>query len=417
MKINRDKIPFLMFIFSISFFSYFYGFITAHNELPPYWRVMLTYNDIIDLNKHWKNELNIEPTRHLVQSNDRDREKAIVHDRDKLSKGYKLISGLIVRNNSLNGAILINNDGDEIHYWPIDYSAIDPDGPDIENVFLHGLEIYPDGSIIVNFDEGNVLAKLSACGNIIWKIVEKNKGFHHVVSKSYDGTIWSWQNNDLVNLNPQNGEILKRISLQEDVITKHDLQGIFALKSEENETELVYTSDPFHTNDVEVLSPDRADSFDEFSVGDLLISLRSLNLVAVLDSETYALKWWKIGPWHRQHDPDFLADGSISIYNNNMGFNYSEIVKIYPDSGEYRVLIRGSEKAPFYSYRRGKHEHLINGNILVTESERGRVFETDGNGKMLWEFHNIYDETRNGVVSKAIHIPDSFIEMTALECD
>ena len=206
MKINTKRIPFLLFIFSILFFSFFYGFIIAYKELPPYRRLISTYKGVIDLGKHWKNELNIEPTRFLVQVSNPSRKKILIHDRERMSTGYKLISGLIARESSLIGAVLINEIGDELHYWPVDYAAIDPNGPDSENVFLHGLEIYPDGSIIVNFDSGHVLARLSACADIIWKIVGR---FHHVVSKSYDGTIWSWGNNLLVQVDPTNGEILK----------------------------------------------------------------------------------------------------------------------------------------------------------------------------------------------------------------
>ena len=56
--------------------------------------------------------------------------------------------------------------------------------------------------------------------------------------------------------------------------------------------------------DVEELGPELADAFPQFAVGDLLVSMRSLNLIAVLDGSTHDVKWWQIGPWHRQHDPD-----------------------------------------------------------------------------------------------------------------
>ena len=91
------------------------------------------------------------------------------------------------------GAILLNRDGKgELHYWPVAYERIDPDGKDPENVFLHGLEVLPDGSLIVNFDKGNALARIDACGNVLWSLLGR---FHHAVSRAYDGTIWTIKHN------------------------------------------------------------------------------------------------------------------------------------------------------------------------------------------------------------------------------
>jgi hypothetical protein len=42
----------------------------------------------------------------------------------------------------------------------------------------------------------------------------------------------------------------------------------------------------------------------------------------------------------------------------------------------------------FFSYNRGSSQRLPNGNTLITESDRGRVFEVTPEGTVVWEFFN-----------------------------
>jgi len=402
----------VLFIFAICFFSFLCGFIIAAKKLPPFKHLRNTYYEVIDFARHWKNDLGDEPTRSLVPAAP-DRPPQILLAPQAAAKGHRFVSGLMVGREAGNGALLLSRAGEELHYWPIDYSKLDPKGLDPENVFLHGIGVFRDGSIVVNFDGGKVLAKLDACGESVWTITGN---YHHVVFQSYDGTIWTWEGKSIVQVEPDTGHILKRIDLRDDIIEKHSLHGLFSIRADEGEVGIKYLKDAWHPNDVDVLGPKMADAFPMFDTGDILISLRSLNLVAVLDANDYQVKWSSIGPWHRQHDPDFLADGSISVYNNNMGLGNSNIIKSYPGTNRTEIVFQGTEHIPFYSWQRGKHEILENGNILVTEAERGRAFEVDRRGKVVWDYHNVYDDTRNGVLNKAMLLPVDYFEPGALAC-
>ena len=413
---TRQQLPLILFVFSLVFFAFLYGFLAAYKQYPPYKLIRTVHETLLDLSDHWKNDLNIEPTRHLVDATP-GRQMFVTHHPDRLAQGRRFISGLIGGKEALNGALLYSADGAELHYWPVDYALLDPDGPDPENVLLHGIAVFSDGSIIVNFDEGRVVAKLDACGNIIWN----NRGwYHHAVNRSYDGTVWAlnWveDSDTLDQLDVVSGDLLQRISLMDDVVLPHGRAGEFLAKFPESEDKLVTPVDPFHTNDVEVLSPELAKAFPDFAAGDLLISLRSVNLVGVIDADSHDLKWSKTGPWYRQHDPDFLPDGTISIFDNNMSFGASRILAVDPLTGNYHTIFEGRDDQPFYSWRRGQQERLYNGNLLITESERGRVIEVDGNGDTVWEYNNIYDHTRNGVVTRAMLLPDDFFEQGVLQC-
>ncbi len=407
----KDRFPVVLFVVSLAFLCFIYGLVAGQLNLWPAEQFDQALTGAKDFSHYWKNDLKIEPTRNLVPAYP-DSKRFVVYRKSEMEPGTILVSGLTWGRSAYFGAILLNSKGQELHYWPVDFTHLST-ARDPQNIFLHGLAVFPDGSLIIDSDGGDVLARVGPCGKTMWKT---QGDFTHVVSPADDGTIWSWKEDHIMQNDMKTGRVLKSVSLEDDIVKPYHLEGIFWMHTLEDPVKHLYGPDPYHENDVEVLSPKMARAFPEFSPGDLLVSFRSLNMVAVLDGKTYALKWHQIGPWFRQHDPDFEPDGTISVFNNNMGLKHSEIDSIDPRTGAYKVLFRGNAKAPFYSWRRGKHQILANGNILVTETEHGRVFEVDPQGHLVWEFNNIYDKTRNGVVNTAIHLEPGYFKPGVLKC-
>lgn len=125
-----------------------------------------------------------------------------------------------------------------------------------------------------------------------------------------------------------------------------------------------------------------------FDAGDLLLSFREPNLLTVLDGDDGRLKWWSTGPWIKQHDPDFTADGKISVYSNNPSKGRSEILQIDPATNEIsNPLYYGNVR--FYSRTMGKHQYLPNGNVLIVVPDEGRVLEATSDGDLVMEFDNL----------------------------
>ncbi len=60
----------------------------------------------------------------------------------------------------------------------------------------------------------------------------------------------------------------------------------------------------------------------------------------------------------------------------------------------------GDPPESFSSPTRGGAQRLANGNTLITESERGRVFEITNDGELVWEFFN---PMARGLKRVAIH--------------
>jgi hypothetical protein len=154
-----------------------------------------------------------------------------------------------------------------------------------------------------------------------------------------------------------------------------------------------YSGDVLHLNDVEVLSESKADSFDMFEAGDIMLSLRSIHTVLVIDGETERIKWSITYPLIGQHDPDFTEDGYITIFDNHMHLeirtqerNGSRILHVEPSTKKVTTLYGGKEGQYFFSPWCGKHQLLPNGNLLITESTAGRVFEINGEDKIVWSW-------------------------------
>jgi len=70
---------------------------------------------------------------------------------------------------------------------------------------------------------------------------------------------------------------------------------------------------------------------------------------------------------------------------------------------------KGDEKNKFFSLASGSCQRLPNGNTLITESDRGRVFEVTPQGQIVWEYVNIYragkDKDKIAAILEMIRLP------------
>lgn len=398
----NDLLPKLLFGFAALAGAFAYGMVSTESSLFPYPTIQTARSTVTDLRKYWKNDLEIEPTRHLAPAV-HEGAGVTVRDTERMQPGLTFLSGMF---GDQMGARLIDAGGRVIHEWPVNYTRIWPEYPNHKggepvtdwNVFLHGSLIQPDGSIVVNFDEGASLVKLDRCANVVWKIYEN---IHHSVFEDEEGSFWAPLSDDIVQVSA-NGEILRRIGI-EALMRRNNLEGALFIQAPRR----VY----IHPNDVDVLSSELADAFPMFEAGDVMYSMRDLNLIIVFDPDTEVVKWYQHGPWLRQHDPDFLPDGRIAVFNNRMEYGASNIMVVDPATREVEVVYESTEAAPFYTDIRGKHETLENGNLLIVEAQRGRVFEVTPDGDIVWQYVNRYDDERVAVVTNALRLAPGWFDV------
>jgi Arylsulfotransferase (ASST) len=297
-------------------------------------------------------------------------------------------------------AWLYDAHGTRLHTWFVDYATLDPDGPSNGADNPHAFHVLADGSLVVGFDKGDVMARLDSCSSPAWI---RPGIFHHAMEPAEDGSIWTWHAegtayghyHELENFDPRTGERIKGVALVEDIIRNSDpTQNIFGVRPDypfrklDRDPEEKSEIDILHPNDIEELSIELSPQFPMFEAGDLLLSFRTIHLVSVVAPDTFRIKWWSHGPWMFQHDPDFRSDGKISVYSNNSERARSEILNIDPRTRAVSNDLYGANFA-FYSEFRGRHQYLSNGNVLIVVPEEGRVVELTSDGRKVLEFNNI----------------------------
>lgn len=167
-----------------------------------------------------------------------------------------------------------------------------------------------------------------------------------------------------------------------------------------------------HLNDADIVTAEFAARNPPAREGDILVSMRTLDAVAIIDRETRKFKFSLSGMMIRQHDPDVLLNGDLLIFDNRaeiaqhnrltympagQAFGQSRIIEINPRTQEIAWSWEGTKDSPFFSSIQGKIEPLENGNVLVAEPEGGRAFEIDrASGEIVWQFANLL-KMRDGV--------------------
>lgn len=384
----------IIFLYTLLVFSY--GLATGNFQMWPYKPIKSMYSATLSILRYGE----LVPQNRLIEAPDHvSRENFVIYSEDKIQKGYYAFMGYDGLSQKYM-AWLMDAKGNKLHSWDLTYEVLDKDGPLNGSDSPHAFKVLKDGSLIVHFDSGDVMARIDQCSKPIWV----NEGvYHHSISIADDGSLWTWRGentayahyNYMVNIDVKTGKEIKEIALIEDILQSPSASGnVFSVRSDYHFKHYDKTpkdedgEDIFHPNDLDVLRSDIADKFPDFNAGDLLVSFRSNHLVAVIDPESKKLKWWRAGPWKYQHDPDFTSDGKISVYSNNTYFGRSEIIKIDPTTGKVENELENGDLF-FYSKYQGKHQYLPNGNLLIVIPDEGRAVQVTSTGDKVFEYNNI----------------------------
>ena len=414
------------------------GLYSASRENLIYRFVRKTYVDVKLVFQDVPNLTKSRPIHHLKPA--RYPGQGITLDKtDPNDNSLVLLTGFFDND---NGIRLIKRDGSIVAEWRLRITeqlrdtkhCLNPPSTDW-NAIPHGPLIEPDGSVIFSYESCGMV-KLDRCGKIEW--VQDELVTHHSPNFTEDGGIvvsggefvtnenrnipWPFKNaywEDLIFKFSADGKLVKSRRLTE-LFLENDFAPILTATGKFD----TRIGGEFHLNEVEELGADMADEFIGFEAGDLLISVRNRNLVMVVDSEMSQIKWWRIGPWIRQHDPDFQVGGKITVFNNNTDYPSesddrcnSQIVEIDPHTDQTRVLYGDRAGQKMYTSERGTHQMQPGGGILITESHSGRVFEVDKDGKVIWEFINRYDEDNVTWMHDAEIYPNSYFTLDDWQCN
>lgn len=326
-------------------------------------------------------------------------------------------------------AVLIDMHGDVVYRWHPAFKTIWPEQPRLRSGPVEESEVYfNDARLFANGDllaliEGPVnprnpsnsygLVKLDKDSRVLWTYTAD---CHHAFDLGEDGTIYSLSYNffvrdlprglehiptpcltDNVEIISPEGKQIKRIPILEAFKDSPYAPLLSSLEKPQLFSDLTPANSPMpavqdelrrrdvlHTNAVKVLKRELASKFPMFKAGQLLISPRHLDAIAMLDPDSGKVVWAARGPWHAQHDPSFLENGHLLLFDNLGSAKGSRVLEYDLRMGAFPWWYPDDNSTPFYTRIRGVTQRLANGNTLIVNSDNGEVFEVTPGREIVW---------------------------------
>lgn len=369
-----------------------------------------------------------------------------IHDRERAQPGLNLV---------LSGhapeASLIDLDGRVLHTWtkklgdvwqeprvpakgPLTFGAtvraqrdIDPQlikrlpkrflgTPNFGHSYFRRAYLYPNGDLLTFFSFIGAI-KLDSASNVIWSYQTMA---HHDLDVGTDGRMYVLSTEprefpglgeggkalaDFVAVFGESGALERKIGVL-DAILNSRYAGLATHASQQ--------FDLLHTNSVVVLDGTLAVRIPAFRAGNLLVSCRNINTIAVIDVEQNTIVWAMNGPFVMQHDPAVLPNGNLLIFDNHGNGGYSRVTEYNPLTQEIAWEFAGTPPESFYAIGLGAASRLPNGNTLISESTRGRAFEVTPENEVVWEYINPHRDGDSGeliaVIFDTVRVPADYAE-------
>lgn len=350
-------------------------------------------------------------------------------DRDRMQRGWRILVGVFqLGEGHGNAALLLSPDLKVVKVWELVPDGAEEKPTPIKRRLVHEVDFVPDGSFIFNVTPSAGLIRRDSCSKLTWAIPGD---YHHsIMLDEARKTAWATIDREVTTIHQidvATGKVLREIPFM-TIAEANPEVDLWRMRTT-NAEQLVgirnnrgkpfkWFPDPFHTNDIDPLPSQLAAAFPQFEAGDLVVSNRNLNQIYVFDPDTLKVKWWHFGDWDHQHDPDWLPDGRIAVFDNRARLgDYSRIVVIDPKTGEISVPVDG-RKSGFYSLARGKAEQLPGGGFQVASAFQGRIFETDADGNVVFDVVNPRDGSPDlmFMTTQAFFIPEGQLDWSQWTC-
>lgn len=358
-------------------------------------------------------------------------------DRDRAWPGYNLYCSRLAPE-----AFLLDLDGNIVNRWSYEQERY--------KVWDHAI-LLDNGDIIV-LNKFLYIFQLDWNSNLIW---EKKMAAHHDVAMAGDGTLFviefsTMPHRDLLVRFAQvvhltaDGEELGRWSTYDRLDDlKHALDqtsfldttldtleargikpdsayaagarigGIMLGKRQRPEIKRRIIYDYFHLNTITILPETPLAGRDpRFAAGNLLLCLRNVNQLAVLNWDRGDVLWsWGEGVLEWPHHPTVLENGNFLVFDNGVDRTYSKVVELDPITNTVVWEYVADPPETFYSPTKGSAQRLPNGNTLICDGDRGRVFEVTREGEIVWDWYNpIVREHRRLQVYRMMRYPVEMVE-------
>ena len=159
-----------------------------------------------------------------------------------------------------------------------------------------------------------------------------------------------------------------------------------------------------------------------FKAGNIIVSYRYLNTVAIIDRSTKRIVWKMSGTTIGQHNPYFIPggvpgtghilifdNGNVDMESNPMHANSrpnSRVIEVNPlDNSivwEYSATKSNRPIWTFFSHFISSAQRQPNGNTLICEGANGRIFEVKSDGEIVWEYVNPFPNNSGRIPNSQI---------------
>jgi hypothetical protein len=324
-------------------------------------------------------------------------------------------------------AHLVDMNGREVHKWFVPFDvAVPGSSRSITSFFglavrqIEGGYLYPNGDILLIYEvrtvgrPGTPVVKLDKDSHVIWR---SEVGAHHAIEVVGDkiyaltGERQRPQQRDSRQKRgwgvPYSGEHVSILDSDGNTLSTHSIMEAIANTDDIRLVEAVQASvrqgggQDLHSNSIDVLTDQTARFIPGAKPGNVLLSLRSLDMLVVMDLQADKIVWALRGSWRKQHDAKMLPNGHILLFDNRGDLvtehGRSRVLEIDPRTGGIVWSYDGTSSDPLDSpENRGGAQRLSNGNTLINESNAGRLLEVTPDHKVVWEFVNPRHTTIRG---------------------
>jgi len=328
---------------------------------------------------------------------------------EKACEGYTVISPFTTKD-----VWLIDMRGNYVHRWvipttPRNHGIILPNGHMLYTIWA---SLPPESDMSVprvgSWAMGGGLIEVDWEGNLVWKYVDKcqshtfyrmkngNTIFPRVVrvpdemARRVKGGIPGTEDRGMIWTDG-----LHEVTPDGKVVW--EWSGVEQLDPEVHVMcPLSHRGDWTHMNSCEVL-PD----------GNVLTSFRNIDTICIIDKVTGNIKWqWGRGEVAHQHTPTLLDNGNILLFDNGahrqdgLLISYSRAVEVNPATNKIEWEYKADPPQSFYSSLISGCQRLPNGNTMICEGMKGRVFEVTRDGEVVWEYVNPFYAPHPSVTQK-----------------
>jgi len=303
-----------------------------------------------------------------------------VYKPEKCFNGYTLFAHQL-----MGHVYLIDMDGAIVYRWSVDNNAM-------------FARLKPDGNLLYNCTDSSGLQELDIKSNVIWYYLGD---IDHAFQFLKNGNLLIEQNK--ISISKKNGlpygcPRIEIISPDKNILwqwrgEKHieELEQLMGLKIsslgawENNNTCEILKDNPLAKKD------------SRFQEGNVIFSYNALDIIGIIDYPTGEIVWaWGYGILDGQHTPTMLDNGNLLIFDNGTNRGWSRVIELNPLTEEIVWEYHAEPKEDFYTKEMGNNFKLPNGNILICESMKNRIFEITPDGEVVWDFISTFHEITGG---------------------